>query len=89
MPIKRYTKEEMRRMAEVLYEKVIRGHVDEGNDGRIVAIDVDSGDYELDDESYPAVKRMLARRPEAQIYSFRIGYPAVVHFGGSFAPRQS
>jgi hypothetical protein len=89
MPIPRYTADECGDLGDALYEKQIRAKVEEGNIGRIVAIDVDSGDYELDDDSLKATMRLLARKPGAQVWQIRIGYPAVIHFGGSFAPRTS
>lgn len=88
MPEMRYTDDEHGRLGDDMYEGKIKPLVQEGNHGRIVAIDVDSGDYELDDDSLPATMRLLARRPDAQIWCVRIGYPAVVHFGGSFSERR-
>lgn len=77
----RYSKEEHARRGTELYDQQVRPVVEAGNQGRIVAIDVESGEYELADESLTAASRLVARCPDAQIWCVRIGYPAVHRFG--------
>jgi hypothetical protein len=77
----RYSKEEHARLGTALYEERVRSQVEAGNGGRIVAIDVDSGAFEIADDSLMASQRLLARYPDAQIWCIRVGYPAVHHFG--------
>lgn len=77
----RYSKEEHARRGTEIYDQQVRAQVESGNQGRIVAIDVDSGDFEVADDSLAAASRLLARRPDAQIWCVRIGYPAVHRFG--------
>jgi hypothetical protein len=72
----KYSMEEHARMAKELYEK-IRPIVEPGNHGRLVAVDVDSGDYELGDDTLSTTLRLHARLPDAQTWVFRIGYPYV------------
>ena len=79
-PKPRYSKEEHARRGTDLYQRV-RPQIETGNFGRIVALDVDSGDYEVADNTLTASERLLARHPDAQIWCVRIGYPAVHHFG--------
>lgn len=77
----RYTKEEHARKGTDLYENQVRPLVEAGNKGKIVAIDIETGAYELADDSLTAANRLLARSLDAQIWCVRIGYPAVHHFG--------
>jgi hypothetical protein len=77
----RYSKEEHARRGTEIYDRQVRAQVESGNQGRIVAIDVDSGDFELAEEGLAAASQLLARRPDAQIWCVRIGYPAVHRFG--------
>ena len=77
----RYSKEEFTRRGNELYEKQVRPQVEAGNHGRIVAIDVDSGEFEVGDTTLHACEGLLTRYPDAQIWCVRIGYPAVHHFG--------
>jgi len=77
----RYSKEDHARRGTEIYNRQVRAQVELGNNGRIVAIDVDSGDYEVSDDGLEAAGQLLARRPAAQIWCVRIGYPAVHRFG--------
>jgi hypothetical protein len=82
------SKEEVARLGEEIYEKNIRAQVEAQNDGKILAIDVITGDYEIDDKTLPAADRLRARHPSAILYVIRIGYDAVTSFGG-LLPRQT
>ncbi len=77
----RYSKEEHARRGTELYERQIRSQVEAGNQGKIVAADIDSGDFEVAEEAIAACDRLLARRPDAQIWCVRIGHPGIYHFG--------
>jgi hypothetical protein len=80
-PQPRYSKEEHARRGTALYEHQIRPQVEAGNHGKIVAIDVDTGAFEVAEDTLTATQRLLARHPDAQIWCVRIGYPAVHRFG--------
>ena len=77
----RYSKEEHARRGADWYERRVRPQVEDGNRGRVVGIDVDTGDFELGDDTLTAADRLLARRPDAQIWFVRIGHPGVYRFG--------
>jgi hypothetical protein len=51
-------------------------------EGIIVAMGVDSGDFELGGTTFEAAERHIERHPDAQSWSDRIGYSAVYRFGG-------
>jgi hypothetical protein len=85
----RYSKEEFARRGNKIYESQVRPQVEAGNHGKIVAIDIETGTFEVADELLVASKRLLARLPDAQIWFVRIGHPAVDHFGArSWRPTQ-
>ena len=77
----RYPKEEFARRGNEIYETQVRPQVEEGNHGKIVAIDIETGAFEIADDLLTASKRLLVRFPDAQTWFVRIGYPAVDHFG--------
>ena len=77
----RYSKEEFAQRGDTLYETQIRQQVEEGNHGRIVAIDIETGGFEVADDIVGASDRILAKCPDAQTWFIRIGHPAVYHFG--------
>jgi hypothetical protein len=77
----RYSKEEFARRGDEIYETQVRSQVEEGNHGRIVAIDIETGAFEVADDLLTASKHLTARLPDAQTWFVRIGHPAVDHFG--------
>ena len=77
----KYSPEEHARLGEQIYESKVRAAVEAGNRGRIVAIDVDSGQFELADNVLDACQRLISRLPESQIWCVRIGHRAVHRFG--------
>jgi hypothetical protein len=74
---RKYSNEEHARRGEEIYQQKVRPLVEDGNHGKIVAIDVDTGAFEVDDNMLAADTRLLARFPDAQIWYVRIGYPYV------------
>lgn len=78
---RRYSKEELARRGQELYESGIRQQVEAGNDGEIVAIDIETGAFEVDENIVPSTNRLFARYPDAQPWVIRIGHRAVDHFG--------
>jgi hypothetical protein len=78
----RYGKEEFAQRGDALYESQIRSKVEAGNHGKIVAIDLETGDFEVDASEIAACDRLEASHPEAQIWMVRIGSRYVRRFGG-------
>jgi hypothetical protein len=78
---RRYSKEEMARRGKELYEQQVQAQVEAGNLGRIVAIDVESGAFQIGETPLEACHSLLAKLPDAQIWCVRIGHRAVYHFG--------
>ena len=77
----RYSKEEFARRGQAIYEQRVRPQVEEGNRGRIVAIDIETGEFEVGDDTLAASGQLLVRCPEAQPWLVRIGYKAVHRLG--------
>lgn len=77
----RYSKDEAARRGEAIYKERVKPQVEKGNLGRIVAIDVHTGDFELGDDALAASDRLLARCPDAHAWFVRIGHRAVHRFG--------
>ncbi len=49
--------------------------------GKVVVIDVNSGDYEIADKHMTAATRLRERQPEAYTWAERVGYPGVYRIG--------
>jgi hypothetical protein len=77
----RYSKEEFAQRGDTLYEAQIRSQVEEGNHGKIVAIDIETGVFEVAKDSLTASDRLLEQYPDAQIWFIRIGHRAVHRIG--------
>jgi len=77
----RYSKEEFARRGDSLYENELRPILEKGNEGKFVAIDIETGAYEVDGDELAASDRLLARVPNAQIWLRRIGSRYARHFG--------
>ena len=76
--------EEIVRLGKEIYERSIRQQVEADHRGEYVAIDVDTGDWAIADTTRVAVERLRARRPGAvDVLMERVGYRALVSFGGS------
>jgi hypothetical protein len=76
----RYSKEEHARRGDDIYERHVRPHVEVGNRGKIVAIDVDTGAFEVAEDTLTASQRLLtrlSRRPDL-VYSDRSSWCASV-----------
>ena len=78
---KRRTAQETGRLGDEIYERDIRPKVEKTHHGKIVAIDVDSGDYAIGDVGVTTAERLLERRPDADIWCVKVGYRALRSFG--------
>ncbi len=78
----RRPKDETARLGEEIYDRDIRSQVEESHHGKVVAIDVDSGDYAIGDMVVTAAKRLREQRPDADVWSVRVGYRTLRSFGG-------
>jgi hypothetical protein len=78
---RRYPKEVLARRGQELYESGIRQQVEAGNEDKIVAIDIETGDFEVDETVMAATDQLFERQPNAQPWTLRIGHSAVYHFG--------
>lgn len=77
-------KSEVARRGRELYEQRIRPLVEhEENIGKLLSLDIDSGDYEIGDDLIKVVRALRERRPGAVTWTEKIGYNAVYAVGGS------
>ena len=80
-PKPRYSKEEFAQRGNEIYESQVRPKVEEGNYGKIVAIDIETGAFEVADTPIAATDRLYEHYPDAQPWVIRIGHRAVYRFG--------
>ena len=81
----RFSSHEIVERGKAIYEQQIRPTVDtEANAGKFLIIDIETGDYELDDDDMAATRRAHARHPDGAFYGMRVGYRAAEVLGGSW-----
>lgn len=78
----RYNPTEFARRGRTLYEEEVQPHVVEEDSGKFVAIDIETGAYEIDTDDYTATERLLQRQPAAQIWLCRVGQRTAYRIGG-------
>ncbi len=55
--------------------------MEEGNTGRLLMIDVTTGNWVLGEDRIEMARRLRERNPQAQKFGMRIGYPAAEKIG--------
>ncbi|HJZ56514.1 MAG TPA: hypothetical protein VKE74_16230 [Gemmataceae bacterium] len=75
--------EELARLGGEVFERCVRPSLRPEDDGKFVAVDVVSGEYEIDSDDYTAVARLRARLPSADVWLARAGSPATCRIGSA------
>jgi hypothetical protein len=78
----RYSKEEFARRGDAMYEKDILPKLTAKDVGKYLAIDIETGQYEIAADEMKAGDKLRRRLPEAQIWMVRVGYTSTRRFGG-------
>ena len=86
---RRYPKEEFARRGTEIYERDIRPQVEADNHGKYVAIDIETGAWEMDAGEIPAGDRLRLRVPDAQTWMTRVGYGYIRRFGAGRTARSA
>lgn len=76
-----YSAEETARRGDEIYERVVRARVEAENHGKVVAIDIETGAYALDENALAATKRLRAQHPDAEIWFVWVGHCALHRLG--------
>ena len=84
----RYTSDEIVERGQALYDQQIRPQVEPQQNGKFMVLDIETGDYEVDMDSYAAYERAAARRSDAPFYLLRVGFPTAVTLGAKAGLRQ-
>ncbi len=70
------SQEERNRLRSELFDRHVPPKLRPEDNDKFVALDVTTGEYELDEDDYAAVSRLRARKPVADIWLGRVGQPA-------------
>ena len=83
MPHERINGEDVGRRAKEWYARLRPTVETEENIGKIISIDVATGDYFIGKDLLDTGQTMLARNPKSVLFGIRIGYEAAYTIGGS------
>lgn len=75
--------DELARLGAEVFDRHVRPSLRPEDDGKFVAIDVASGEYEVDPDDYAAVTRLRARVPPADVWLARVGSRATCRIGAA------
>ena len=76
--------EERIAFAATFYREKVMPLLSNADAGKFVVVDLNSGDYEVDDRQAEASIRLRKRRPNADAYPFLDDEPYIIHIGGSW-----
>ena len=86
--VPRYSKEEFAQRGDEIYNRDIRPLVENTqNKGKFVAIDIETGLWEMDTDEILAGDRLVTRVPDAQTWMIRVGYGYLRRFGAGRSRR--
>ena len=84
MTSSKYETGEVVDLGKAIYKEKIKHLVEPAENGKFVVIDVESGDYEIDEQIIPALTRLRERHPHAAAYAGRVGFRTAYNLGGGF-----
>jgi hypothetical protein len=79
---RRYSKEEFVRRGDALVESKVRPNLTAADKDKFVAIDIETGEYELDKNEMKAVSRLRKRLRDPQIWLVHASLGYLHRFGG-------
>ncbi len=77
----RRTLDELARLGGDIFDRQVQPTLRPEDDGKFVAIDVESGDFEIDEDDYAVIARLRARKPAADVWLMRAGFRAAYRIG--------
>jgi phosphoserine phosphatase len=84
MPSPLLSRDEIAKLGQELYDRHIRAQVEVAeNIGKIVSIDIETGEYEVGDELVETSLRSQSKHPRALLWAEKIGFDAVYAVGGT------
>ena len=79
-----YDREEVARIGDEIYERKVLPNLGPEDEGKFALIDIRTGDYEVDRDEIAASDRLLARHPDAQVWTRQVGSRYARRFGPRF-----
>ena len=71
----RYSPDELVRLGNEIMKQRVEPTLHAEDHGKFVALDVLTGEFEIDEDDYTAVARLRLRKPNADMWLARAGFP--------------
>lgn len=80
----KYSKDDAVRKGQEIFDRDVVANLENEDPNHFVAIDIESGDYEVGSDELGTIHQLRARRPDAQVWTRRVGtqYAHRIGFGG-------
>ncbi len=82
MEVKKVKFQDIPEIGKAIYKEKILPTLGPEDDGKLVVIDVTTGNYEIDGRDIDLCMKLLERNPEALTWAERVGRPAPYSLGG-------
>jgi hypothetical protein len=83
-----YTPDEVAQLGDEIFDRVVAPRTTPQEGHLFVAIDVETGDFEIDRSELTAAHRVRARNPGAQLWLRRVGAPYLHQFSPRIRPQR-
>ena len=80
----RYSADEIVARGKEIYEKQLREKLEPQNIGKFLVIDIETGEYEMDEDDLTVALRAYQRNPNGARYEMQIGYATSGTLGNAF-----
>jgi len=80
--VRKYPKDEFARRGDAVYATAVEPKLTPADKGKYVAVDIETGEYEIGDTILDACDKLNTRLPESQIWTVRVGSRYLARFGG-------
>lgn len=85
MNLNNMTPDEVRRQGDAIYAEQIRPHIEPQNAGKIVVLDLESGDYEMGEDDLTVSEIARKKHPNGILYVVRVGADSTYHLGAGWS----
>jgi hypothetical protein len=80
----RYSTDEIVARGKEIYENQLKSKLESQNFGKFLVIDIETGEYEMDEDDLSAAVRAYKKNPNGARYEMQIGYPVSGTIGNAF-----
>jgi hypothetical protein len=72
---------ELARQGQEYYDRALRAKLEPKHKGEYLVLDVETGEYEIDEDERAALQRARSRKPHTVFYILGVGHPTADRIG--------